>query len=101
MADTTYQKKIPGEKRLGDIGRLIHQEEMDSSSKFQSSEIAAIGPKVVNLVTFEEVDITEVPGECSVVGSGQNGPTGATKAWSGTMVASGKTRQIDLYRLQA
>lgn len=99
MADATYQKKIPGTKTLPQIARLIHQEEMDFSSAFKDSEIAVIGAQTVNLVTFEEVDISEVPAECGLVPNGQAGPAGATKTWSGTMVASGQTGQVDMYRL--
>jgi len=99
MADNTYQKKIPGTKNLNQIALLIHQEEMDSSSAFKDSEIAVIGAQTVNLVTFTEVDITEVPTVCVLVQTGQPGPAGATKTWSGTMVASGQTGPVDMYRL--
>lgn len=101
MSDQTYQKTIPGTKNAVAISRLIHLEEMDALSSFQKSQLAAIEGKIANLITFEHTDDGSVPNECSVIPNGKTVPDEATKEWSGSMVVSGQTQSVDLYRLNS
>jgi hypothetical protein len=99
MADKTYQKTIPGTKTLLHISRLIHQEELEGLSTFKSSAIAVVGVTAVNLVTFEEVGVANVPGDCVVATSTDQQPGGSTKDWTGLMIFSGQIGMASLYRL--
>ncbi len=91
-----YHIEISAAFALADFTIAINDEEL-RFAKFKTCIVETSDLDVVNMASFDEVDLSSIKPVAFVL-KGSPVPAGTAKVWSGVILVQGTLRPVDAYR---